>query len=192
LEPSSLLIDALAMLTERTGRALDIGAGPLNDTRFLLRAGFAVDAVDHDPVILSLASKINERQLNAIHGDIRDLRIARESYTIAVAIHVLPFLLRSDLVVVISSIIDGLVDGGVLCCTLLGADDSWAAQRPRMTFLSRSEIDTLFSPLRWLACSELRYIGTDAQEQPKHWHVFRCILRKYPVPEPGRPDYRRD
>jgi SAM-dependent methyltransferase len=75
--PNQLLVDALDLLDVREGRALDIGAGPLNDTRFLLQAGLAVDAVDTDPLILSAASTLKDRRLNAIVDDICNVRIAR-------------------------------------------------------------------------------------------------------------------
>jgi hypothetical protein len=130
--PNQLLVDALDLLDVREGRALDIGAGPLNDTRFLLQAGLAV----------------------------------------------LPFLRRADLPLIMSSIINGLRNNGVLCCTFFGVNDGWAQRRPHMTFLSRSEIDSLFPQLRPIEFSELEYDGADANDSPKRWHIFRCILRK--------------
>ncbi len=176
--PNQLLVDALDLLDVREGRALDIGAGPLNDTRFLLQAGLAVDAVDTDPLILSAASTLNDRRLNAIVDDICNVRIARDAYLLIVAIHVLPFLRRADLPLIMSSIINGLRNSGVLCCTFFGVNDEWAQRRPHMTFLSRSEIESLFPQLRPFEFSELEYDGADANDGPKHWHIFRCILRK--------------
>jgi SAM-dependent methyltransferase len=176
--PNQLLVDALDLLDVREGRALDIGAGPLNDTRFLLQAGLAVDAVDTDPLILSAASTLKDRRLNAIVDDICNVRIARDAYSLIVAIHVLPFLRRADLPLIMSSIINGLRNNGVLCCTFFGVNDGWAQRRPHITFLSRSEIDSLFPQLRPIEFSELEYDGADANDSPKRWHIFRCILRK--------------
>ncbi len=181
-EPNALLVQAVEALPVRSGRALDVGAGPLNDALFLVRAGLTVDAVDSDPQTVALASALATPNLTAIHADIREVELDAGAYALAVAIHVLPFLPRADLDRVVTAIVDGLADGGILCCTLLGPEDSWAATRPRMTFLSRPELDRLLSGLERVVLDERRYDGADAKDAPKRWHVFRCILRK-----PGRP-----
>jgi len=177
-EPNWLLVQALDLLEARNGHALDVGAGPLNDTRCLLRAGLSVDAVDTDAHTVSLAARVGDPRLRVHHADIRDYPIASDAYSLVVAIHVLPFLPRADLDEVLSSIIGGLSDGGILCCTFLGTDDSWAGRRPRMTFLSRRQLDTLLSGLDRIVFSEHRYDGRNAKGEPKRWHVHRCICRK--------------
>jgi trans-aconitate methyltransferase len=55
-QPNTLVVRALEFVDQPSGHALDLGAGPLNDTRLLLQSGFAVDAVDRDPLMLSLAA----------------------------------------------------------------------------------------------------------------------------------------
>lgn len=177
-EPNWLLVQALDLLEVRNGHALDVGAGPLNDTRCLLRAGFSVDAVDTDAHTVALAARVGDPRLRVHHADIRDVPIASDAYSLIVAIHVLPFLPRGDLDEVLSSIIGGLCDGGILCCTFLGTDDSWAGCRPRMTFLSRRQVETLLLGLDRLLFSEHRYDGRNAKGEPKRWHVHRCIYRK--------------
>lgn len=182
LEVNSLLFDALDTLEIRKGRALDLGAGPLNDTRFLLEAGFSVDAVDRDPHSLSLAQSLHHPCLNFLHADMRDIRIAAGAYQLIVAIHVLPFLPRADLPRIASAISDGLSEDGILCCTFLGLDDSWSQNRQQMTFVSHSEVRGLFSRLRPIFLSERKYNGTDATDEQKHWHVLRCIFQKQGSP----------
>jgi SAM-dependent methyltransferase len=177
-DPNLLLLHALDILNVRKGRALDIGAGPLNDTKFLLRAGFSVDAVDRDPHTLALASELHDPRFNFVHADIRDVPIEANAYSLVVALHVLPFLPRTDLPQLLSSIIDGMSQGGILCCTFLGPDDSWAQKRPHMTFYSRADLDSLFSRFQPIVFSDCEYDGTNAKGEPKRWHVLRCIFRK--------------
>jgi trans-aconitate methyltransferase len=177
-KPNPLVADAVNLLDDKHGRALDIGAGPLNNTRFLLDAGFSVDAIDTDPFFLSLASALNNRRLNAVLADIRNAWIAPDAYSLIVAIHILPFLPRADLPWIMSSIVDGLAKNGILCCTFFGVRDSWAQRGRRMIFLSRSEISPFLTGLKQIEFSELVYDGADAQNRPKHWNIFRCILRK--------------
>lgn len=177
-DPNLLLVQALGILKVRSGHALDIGAGPLNDTRFLLRAGFSVDAVDRDPYTLSLATELRDPRFRFVHADIRDVPIAAAAYSLIAAIHILPFLPRADLPRILSSIIDGLSRGGLLCCTFLGPEDSWARQRPHMTFFSYGELQSIFSGLEPIVFSDCQYDGINAKGEPKRWHVLRCILRK--------------
>jgi SAM-dependent methyltransferase len=177
-QPNSLLPRALEFVDKPGGRALDLGAGPLNDTRLLLQAGFTVDAVDRDPVMLSFAARLNDRRLNAIHDDIRNFAIKPEQYSLIVAINTLPFLLRSELTRVLAAIIGGLARNGILCCTLFSVDDSWAGCKPYMTFLTRDEVECFFRELRPKEFTERVYDGVDADNSPKHWHIFRCIYQK--------------
>jgi SAM-dependent methyltransferase len=177
-DPNLLLLQALDILKVRNGRALDIGAGPLNDSRFLLRAGFWVDAVDRDPHTRALAAELHDPRFNFVHADVRDVAIEVNAYSLVVALHVLPFLPRTDLPQVVSSIIGGLSQGGILCCTFLGPDDSWAQKRPHMAFYSRSDLDSMFSRLKPIVFSDCAYDGTNAKDEPKRWHVLRCIFRK--------------
>jgi tellurite methyltransferase len=185
--PNALLVDAIGQVRERCGYALDVGAGPLNDTDFLLRAGFSVHAVDRDPHAVAIALAIGHPRLNMVQADIRDIPIAKGTYALVAAIHVLPFLPRADLPAVMSALIEGLSSGGILCCTFLGPGDAWADRRPQMTFLSRAEITPLLSALAPITFTERRYDGKNASGEPKQWHVFRCIFRKEDPEQPHSP-----
>lgn len=176
--PNSLVVKGLGVLGDVRGRALDIGAGPLNDTFFLLAAGFSVDAVDTDPCTASLAATQRHPRLKVIHADVRDLEIAAGAYSFMVAIHVLPFLPRADVARLAETMTRGLAPGGVLCCTFFGPEDVWAGRRHRRTSLHGAAASALFPWLEPVVLREERYNGTDARDEPKHWHVVRCIFRK--------------
>jgi SAM-dependent methyltransferase len=176
--PNGLLVDAVSRLGAQRGLALDVGAGPLNDARYLLRAGFEVHAIDTDEQTTSLAAKIDDARLHVVRADVRDAPIAPGTYAIVVAIHVLPFLPRPDVPAVMDSLAGALTRGGILCCTFLGQDDGWAGRRPHMTFLAQREIETLLCGLETIELSERRYDGRNASGEPKRWHVVRCLARK--------------
>ncbi|MET4716102.1 hypothetical protein ABIF63_000205 [Bradyrhizobium japonicum] len=183
-KPNPLVVDALKSMPFRCGRALDIGAGALSDTRHLLQAGMTVDAVDTDPLTAKLAARLGHPCLNAMHEDVRRIAIPPAAYALIVAIHVLPFLPRVECSAIISAIINGLADDGILCGTLFGVRDGWAGNRALMTFVSKSEAASYFTHLLPIVFSEAEYDGIDAYDRPKHWHVFRFILRKPSRPAP--------
>ena len=178
-EPNALVVDAVRRLGAGNGRALDIGAGPLNDTLFLLEAGWSVDAVDRDPLVRPIAAKLNNPHLNFIPDDIRRVSLEPGAYSLVVALHVLPFLPRTDFFQLIPSIVGSLSKGGILCCTLFGIRDTWARRSPgKSTFLHRSEATSLFAGLQSIVFAELMYDGVGVQNEPKFWHVFRCMFRR--------------
>lgn len=173
-----LLVDALSILGSSSGMALDIGAGSLSSSRHLLSAGFTVDAVDPDPHARELAGAVDDRRLSFRCADVRNISIAPRKYTVIVAIHVLHLIPRRDLDVLMPSIASGLADDGILCATFLGVRDSWAPTPWRATVLQRDEVQSLTYGLEVARLDELEYDGTNVLCQPKHWHTFRCILRK--------------
>ncbi|MCZ0987455.1 class I SAM-dependent methyltransferase [Streptomyces diastatochromogenes] len=176
--PSSLVLDALDLLRRGHGRALDIGAGPLSDTRHLLQAGFDVDAVDPDAVTLRYAERLGDPRLTVIPRDIREADIPAGRYDLVLAVHVLPFLPRRDLPGVVAAIRTGLTEDGLFCCTFFGVNDSWARWGRPLTFLTRAEVHGLCTGLRAVAVTEREYDGHDAHGRPKHWHIVRAILRR--------------
>ncbi len=176
--PNSLLVDALSILGPSHGPALDIGAGSLSSSRHLLAAGLTVDAVDPDPHAHELAAALDHRGLNFTCADIREVAIAPRTYALVVAIHVLHLIPRPGLEALMPSVVDGLADDGILCATFLGVRDAWAPTPWRATVLRRDDVLSLTSGLEIVRLDELEYDGTNVLGQPKHWHTFRCILRR--------------
>jgi SAM-dependent methyltransferase len=177
--PNSLLVDAVGLLGQgRSGLALDVGAGPLNDTRFMLRAGLRVHAIDRDPRTIAIAGELDDPGLSVTRADIRDVPVAAGAYALVVAIHVLPFLPREDVALVVSALVGGVASGGIFCATFLGPDDAWADSRPHMTFTGRAKVTAMLAGLDPVELSERRYDGRNASGEPKRWHVVRCICRK--------------
>lgn len=175
--PNPLLVELLEQAQLSGGRALDVGAGPLGDTRLLLARGYKVDAVDPDPAFPAAAEKIDDARLCAVHTDIRRFCVPARTYDLIVSFHVLPFLPVPDLPVVARSLARGLRAGGVLCCTMFGPRDSWARYRRRsLTFLTEPEFLGLFGHLRAAYHGEREYDGRDATGRLKHWHVLAAVL----------------
>ena len=177
-DPSGIVVEAVSHLGACNGRALDIGAGSLSSSRYLLAAGFDVDAVDPDPYTGERAAQLDDARLHVYRTDIRDMHIAPNNYSLAVAVHILHLLRRGDLDPVVRAVVDGLTERGILCVTFLGPRDAWAPTPWRATVLSRDELNALIAGLDVIRLEELEYDGTDVLGRPKRWHTYRCILRK--------------
>ena len=178
-KPNRLVADAVGMVADAGGRALDVGAGSLADTRVMLAAGLRVDAVDPDPVATCLAAELGHPRLTMITEDIRRWRIDPSAYTLIAAIHVLPFLPAADLGRVMAALRRGLADRGLLCATLFGERDAWAGKRPLVTFLGSAEVEGLLEPFDVVSFAEDEFDGNDVLDRPKRWHVFRFVARRH-------------
>jgi SAM-dependent methyltransferase len=175
-----LVVQAVSRLGRSTGTAFDIGAGSLNNTRYLLSAGFAVDAVDPDPHTLALAAELHDPRLHIRCADVRDIPIAEGRFHIIVATRILHLLPRNDVNTLLRKLVRGLGDGGILCATFLGVRDSWAWTPWRATILQWDEVFALTSGLELIRHEERETDGLTVFGEYKHWHMLQCLLRKPP------------
>jgi len=175
-----LLLHALRHTGVRSGRALDIGAGGLGESRYLLSLGFDVDAVDPDPVSKELATHLasGDRRFSMSANAIEHHRIPPDTYSLTVALHVLPFVAVETIDRVAADIVAGLRPGGVLCCTHFGVRDSWAMADLPVTGVSERRAAELFAGMQPVYFGVSEHDGVDLEGMPKHWHVLRQVLIK--------------
>jgi SAM-dependent methyltransferase len=175
-----LLLHALRHTGVRSGRALDIGAGGLGESRILLDLGFDVDAVDPDPVSNELAKTVTHGRSRFAMCDnaIEHHRIPSDSYALTVALHVLPFVPAEAIDRVATDIVAGLRPGGVLCCTHFGVRDSWAMSDMPVTGVTERRAAELFAGLQPVYFGVSEHDGVDLEGTPKRWHVLRQVLIK--------------
>jgi trans-aconitate methyltransferase len=172
------VVQAVSLFGQPKGRAFDIGAGSLSNTRYLLSAGFEVDAIDPDPHTLTLAAQLDDPRLSFQCADVRDVVIEQRSYDVIVATRVLHLLPRHDLDTLVDGLVRAVADGGLLCATFLGAHDSWARTPWRATILRWDEVFALTSGLEVVRQDERESDGLTVFGEYKHWHTLQCVLRK--------------
>lgn len=175
---NALVVEAVSTLDRSDGTAIDIGAGSLNSTRYLLSAGFTVHAIDTDPYTAELADELDDPRLTMHCADVLDVPVPERRFDLIVAIHVLHLLSRRDIDTIVPRLVGALADGGVLCATFVGVRDTWAATPWRATALRRDDVVGLISDLSVIRLDELEYDGVNVLGQSKHWHTLRCLLRK--------------
>ena len=175
-----LLVYALRRTGMRPGPALDIGAGASVDSRYLLDRGFDVDAVDPDPVANELAKAVvsDRSRFTMVPNEIENHRITPDAYSLAVALHVLPFIPVDAIDRVAADIVSGLRFGGVLCCTHFGVRDSWVTSELPINGVTERRAAELFAGLQPIYFGASEHDGFDLEGNPKHWHVLRQVLIK--------------
>lgn len=155
------------------GRALDLGAGALNDTRYLLGKGYEVDAVDSNPSILELGKDF---KAHLFVSTFDTFNFPTATYDLINASYALPFNPPETFDAMFARLIASLKPGGVFVGQFFGPKDSWSANK-RMTFHTEEQVKNLFKGFTILHFKESKYEGKTALGQNKFWHVFDIIGR---------------
>ena len=170
--PSPLLKEALNFVKDKNS-ALDLGAGALVDSKFLLSTGFKkVTAVD----FVSFEA-INDLRFIFIKSSFNDYDFPDRKFDLINANFALPFNDPKNFDSVWEKMINSLVVGGIFSGQLLGVNDSWASNLS-MTFHTKDQIEKLIEGVEIIKLEEIDRDGSMAVGDTKHWHIFPLILRK--------------
>ena len=168
--PSKLLVK----IAGTGGYALDLGAGALNDTRYLVERGYEVDVVDSNPSILDLGKDLKAR-LFVSTFDAFDFPTAK--YDLINAEYSLPFNPPETFDAMFARPIASLKPGGTFVGRLFGTEDSWSNNK-KMTFHNGEQVKNLFKGFTISHLEESKYEGKTALGQSKFWHVFDIIATR--------------
>ncbi|HVY54523.1 MAG TPA: methyltransferase domain-containing protein [Thermodesulfobacteriota bacterium] len=176
-EPRRLLLEALPYIKNQRGTALDLGAGDMTDSRYLLEQGFSVVAVDSSSASREASHAIQSSGLTTVVSTFEEFNFGREKYVLVNAQYSLPFSPPETFENVFGRLTDSLRSGGIFVGQLFGPRDGWAG-RPGMSFFSRTEAERLLQGYEVLVLREEDAEGLLAAGGTKHWHVFHVIARK--------------
>lgn len=174
--PRPLLVKAIEFV-ENKGKAIDLGAGNLNDTKFLLNEGFEVIAIDKSPLMAEEAKNIPHEKLRVQTVGFEEFNFPTEEYDLATAMFALPFTSPQRFNEVFEKIRNSLKKGGIFCGQLFGDRDEWKTDT-RMTFHTEEEAKKLFSGFEVIFFKEDEKDDKTAAGVMKHWHIFHFIIRK--------------
>jgi hypothetical protein len=176
--PNPVLESALKLVVDRT-HALDLGAGSLKDSKFMLSSGFKkVTAVDIEADCRKYRQKIPAAQLKISVCPFEELTIKANSYNFINAQYSLPFTTPPHLPGLVKQITAGLRPAGLFCGQFFGLRDSWNTPGSKRSFVTKKDL------LQWLKALELVYFREEEQDgktidgKLKHWHVFHVIALK--------------
>lgn len=177
--PRSLLVKAVDLITNEKDEALDLGAGSLRDSRFLLSIGFKqVTAVDKTKIGKEILSEFKEKPFSYYVDTFENFDFEENKYDLINAQNSLPFNPRESFSKVFTSIVRSLKPEGIFVGNFFGERDEWNTGDDQKTFHTKSEIESLFSRFEILEFEESEKDGPTASGQIKHWHIFEIIARK--------------
>ena len=179
VRPVRSLVQAAVSLCTNKEAALDLGAGTLIESRFLLDAGFKrVIAVDSSPEILEFANGVNDDRLDVHVSSFQDFMLVPESYDLITAQFALPFHGPEGFDAFFGRLVSALRPGGVCTAQLFGDRDSWNIPGDTRAFHTKEEAQALLEKLEVKEFEEEEKEGMTASGEQKHWHVFHFIAVK--------------
>lgn len=159
--------------------ALDLGAGSMNDSIYLLENEFrSVVAIDTDDAAMTNADTIHDKRFTFFKTKFQDFAFEENVYDLITAQYALPFLSPDEFQEVFPKILLGLKKDGVFCGQFFGNRDSWTNNKDTMNFHTLDEIARLFAGLEIIKLEEEEKDGITALGNKKHWHVFHVIAIK--------------
>ncbi len=182
--PAKLLRVVVEKYLPDKGKALDVGAGHLIESMFLLEKGFQVTAIDSSEASRELANKIINPDFNFIQDTIQQTEISENTFSLAVATHILSHIPPTDFEAVLFKILKSLKPGGIFCGNFFGERDGWNIPESTKTFLTIKKVKDYFSDL------EIRFVGEREFEDTfgwaqinnlqdmKHWHIISIVAIK--------------
>jgi SAM-dependent methyltransferase len=175
--PRAQLVRAVSCCKKRKD-ALDLGAGTLVESKFLIKRGFNVIAVDDDPEAAVLAQKIKSNKLTFKNQSFRTLRLGNKKFDLINAEFSLPFHGNSGFNSFARKVIKSLRPGGIFTGQFFGVKDSWNSPQSNIAFHSKKQVLRLLSGLELIELTEKEKDEKTASGHLKHWHTFNFIARK--------------
>lgn len=172
----AIILKALEFVTQKD-KAIDIGAGSLRDTRFLIEQGFHVTALDSSYLLPKEAEGLPEDKLDLANCLFEDFDFPENKYDFVVSILSLFFIKPENFDTVFKNIKTSLKKGGILCVSFSGKNSTIANINNGSTH-TRDEIEEMLTGMEIITFKE-----TDTEEilvngQPVNKHVFSVIAKK--------------
>lgn len=161
------------------GICIDLGCGAGRDSKFLIKNGWKVIAIDKEDTEKMIRSSLQEEEQNYLKFIKQDFEnnIILQSCNLLVANSSLSFCNRKNFDDLWNKIVDSISKDGYFVGNFFGINDSWA-NRPNMAFFTKEEVIKLFSSFEIINFKEVAKNGKTALGVEKHWHVFNVIAKK--------------
>lgn len=173
--PNPLLVEALTHVRKR-GTALDLGAGALRDSKYLLSEGFEnVIAIDPDPASKEYADSIDAKNFTFKCESFDQFDFAASTYDLINAQRSIPFVSAAESSAVMDNIRLSLASGGILCAVLFGIRNSLHGTQ---TLLTREQVDEMLYGMEVIKLDEVETDKPSVMGVPTHFHEFYIIARK--------------
>lgn len=177
--PRKLLIETMPYVSSKDF-ALDLGAGALQDSKYLIENGFSkVIAIDSEKTVAE--QNIKNSKIEVVITPFESFNFPKNKFDLVNAQYSLPFTNPDKFYDVFQSIINSLKENGIFAGQLFGDRDDWRKDT-KMTFLTKEEVKKLFDGVEIIKLDEKEGAGKTATGKDKYWHIFDFIVKKISDP----------
>jgi cyclopropane fatty-acyl-phospholipid synthase-like methyltransferase len=177
-KPREQVVRAAALCTEKE-QALDLGAGTLIESVFLLENGFKrVTAVDSSEETRIFAEELDPERFTLKISSYQDFNFKPNHYDLISAQYALPFHGPENFGHFIENIKASLKPRGIFVGQLFGVRDEWNTEDTRFAFQTKEEALDLLKGLELVEFEEEEKEAGKVGGAMKHWHLFHFITRK--------------
>jgi len=180
-KPNEFLIQVIPLLKEK-GIFLDLGCGQGRDSLFMWHEGFEVTAVDNSKEGIENIKKQSEGKIEAICQAIEKYEIAPLKYSVINTWNVFQFIKKDDVLNIIKSMQDGVIDNGFIVISGFTVVDP-AFQKPfnkNKGFFEKDELKELLHDFKIIRYEEhlISDPGHPGSEQPHTHGIVKLIAQK--------------
>ncbi len=173
--------------------AWDLGAGVLDDSKYLLDKGFSVVAVDSSEAVRGYAPKVSEYtdfelKIETIQSFVLLTSEKDNKPDLVSAQLSLPFITNDLFVFTMEHILDTLKTEGIFTGQLFGKKDDWNTlyHREDMNFHTKEGVTAFFTKyisrnsetLEILLLNEEEKDAVTVEGEPKHWDIIDFTVKK--------------
>lgn len=178
--PNPIVVSVLKEYVHTREGALDLGAGNLRDSKFLIKQGFKrVVAVDFSQESYAFLTEGIELEICPI----QIYEPEANTFDFAVSCNTLFFLTFRSVTEVFRNVFEGLRSGGVFACNVLGSEDDWGVcgGGPSVSSFTEETLRSLCKDFKILDIGESRnhaHVNTPEGLANKFWHQWSIVVQK--------------
>jgi SAM-dependent methyltransferase len=177
--PRLMLVKALEYVLHKDF-VLDLGAGNLNESRYLLDQGFnRVVAVDQSSFSRDFATEVQDPRFKFTRSKIESFEFPENNFDAIFAMYVLPFISREDIQLVVDRIYKSLKQGGIFAGNFFGPKHDWGKETHQSSFYTKDEVEKMLAPFTLIKFLEKEHDRDSIDGKRKeHFHQYHFIVKK--------------
>ncbi len=178
-QPHNKLLEEAMDFVVNKDSALDLGAGALNDTIYLVSKGFKeIIAIDSERNADEVYKELPQDKVQYLTKSFEEYDFPADYFDLVSAQYALPFASPQSIEDIFQNIKQSLKLGGIFTGQLFGPNDEWNTSETTLTFLNKESVEKLLDGMEVIKLDETERDNKTALGVMKHWHVFDIIARK--------------
>ena len=161
---------------------LDLGAGTLNDCKFLLEQGFCVHAVDSEPDFVRMATRLKRQnpKFTFEQTDFKDLKLPENHYQMVVSVQSINFCQADSFDALMDTMTASLEPMGMFVGVIYGERDNYRHLRPTGCYPSEHKLSALFARggMDIIALDHDEFDAPTPENPTKHRHMMALAAVK--------------